>query len=168
MTQGDGAAVRVDSCVIISQAEVAQDGQALGGKGFVQLDHVDLRQTQAGQSQHLAGGRCGAETHDAGCDAGGRHADHAGARRQTMALGFGLAGQQQGASTIVDARSVACSHRAVRADDALELGKNFHRTGARMFVLADNDRIAFFLRQRDRDDLGCQETVLLGTQRIDL
>eukprot|EP01137_Pigoraptor_chileana_P034749 Opistho-2@27764 len=49
VTQGNGAAVRVDAGVIVGQAQLAQHGQALGGEGFVQLDHVHLRQAQAGQ-----------------------------------------------------------------------------------------------------------------------
>ena len=44
MAQGDGATVGVDARGVVGQAEVAQHGQALGGKGLVEFDHVHLRQ----------------------------------------------------------------------------------------------------------------------------
>jgi hypothetical protein len=38
----NGAAVRVHPGIVISNAELTQDRQALGGKGFVQLDDVNV------------------------------------------------------------------------------------------------------------------------------
>jgi hypothetical protein len=36
--------VRVDTRVVVLQAQLPQHGQALCSEGFVQLDHIDLRQ----------------------------------------------------------------------------------------------------------------------------
>jgi hypothetical protein len=61
-----------------ARPEVAQHRQALRGEGLVELDHVHLRQRQAGQLQHLARRRRRADAHDARRHAGGGHADDAG------------------------------------------------------------------------------------------
>ena len=50
---------------------------------------------QARQREHLAHGRRRAEAHDARRDAGGRHAKHAGLRRQPVLRCARLVGQQQ-------------------------------------------------------------------------
>ena len=73
MTQGDGSAVRINVVRIIRQTKVPKDRQALGGKGFVQLDDIHLVQGQAGNLQHFAGGRCRAHAHDARWHTGGGH-----------------------------------------------------------------------------------------------
>ena len=75
-----------------------------------------------------------------GAHAGGGHADDAGARRQAVARGGGLAGQQQRAGAVVDARGVAGGHRAVGPHHALELGQRLEAGLARVLVLADDDR----------------------------
>ena len=42
MAERDGAAVRVHMLRILRQAEVAQDGDALGGESLVEFDEIDL------------------------------------------------------------------------------------------------------------------------------
>ena len=51
VADGDRAAVRVDPGVVVGQAKVAGHGKALRGEGFVELDHVHLRQREAGLRQ---------------------------------------------------------------------------------------------------------------------
>jgi hypothetical protein len=43
--------VRVDTRVIVAQAQLAQHREALCSEGLVQLDHVDLVELQTGQSR---------------------------------------------------------------------------------------------------------------------
>src|SRR4051812_46059394 len=49
MAERDRAAVGVDARVVVGDAEVAQNREALRGERLVELDHVDLRQCQAGE-----------------------------------------------------------------------------------------------------------------------
>ena len=44
MAQRDGAAPGVHTRIVVLQTQLAQHGQALRGKGFIELDHVELRQ----------------------------------------------------------------------------------------------------------------------------
>jgi hypothetical protein len=97
---------------VVGQAEIARDGQALCGEGFVEFDHIHLRQAQAGLRQHLAGGRRRAEAHDARRHAGGGHAQHARARLEAIQVGGLGRGQQQRAGAVVDAGGVAGGDRA--------------------------------------------------------
>lgn len=46
VAEGDGTAVAVDPLVVVSQAELAQYREALGGKGLVELDDVHVGQRQ--------------------------------------------------------------------------------------------------------------------------
>ena len=60
MSQGNRTTVGVDARVVVTQTQVAQNGQTLGRKGLVELDHVDLLERDAREREHLAdGGRAG-------------------------------------------------------------------------------------------------------------
>src|SRR6266581_3638928 len=54
VAEGDGPSVRIEAVVV--ELELAVAGQDLGGEGFVQLDHVEVLQGEAGLLQDLAGG----------------------------------------------------------------------------------------------------------------
>ena len=123
VAQRNGAAVGVHARIVVSQAEHAQHGQALGGKRFIQLDHVHLRQRQTGQCQHFLGGGCGTNAHDARGDTRRGHADNAGTRNEAVFGCGGLVSQQQGTGPVVHAAGVAGGHAAVRAHHAFELGQ---------------------------------------------
>ena len=47
MTERDGAAMRVDEIGIVLDAELAQAGYPLTGKGFVELDQIEIADFQA-------------------------------------------------------------------------------------------------------------------------
>ena len=53
VAQGDCTAVGIDARVVILKPKLAQDCQALCGKGFVEFNHIHLRQGQTGQRQHF-------------------------------------------------------------------------------------------------------------------
>ena len=53
MAESDGAAVDVDAGGI--EVERADDGQGLRGKGFVQLDEVDVVEREAGAAASALG-----------------------------------------------------------------------------------------------------------------
>ena len=59
MAKRDCATVRVDTRIVVLQAQVAQYGKALGSEGFVHLDQVKLIQVEPGQGQQFSRGRCG-------------------------------------------------------------------------------------------------------------
>ena len=80
---------------LVFQAQHAQHGQPLGGKGFVEFNHIELRQREAGLCQHLLRGRGRPDAHDARRHTGGGHADHTGPGGQAVLSGLGLTGQQQ-------------------------------------------------------------------------
>ncbi|MCY1291636.1 hypothetical protein D9M70_408330 [compost metagenome] len=163
MAEGDGAAVGVDPRVVVGQAQFAQHGQALGGEGFVEFDHVHVGQGQAGQLQHLARCRDRADAHDARLDAGGGHADHPGAGLEAVALGRFGAGQQQGAGAVVDARGVAGGDAAALAEGRAQLGQLLQGgVAARVLVLLDEFRRALALGNLHRDDFPGQAAIGLG------
>ena len=168
MAERDGAAPGVHTRVVVLQTQLAQHGQALRGKGFIELDHIELRQRQAGLRQHFLRGRRGAYAHDARRHAHRGHAHHAGARRQAVFGGAGFVGQQQRASAVIDAAGIAGRHRAVGAHHAFELGQCFQRGGTRMLVGVHDDGIALFLGNRHGRDFACQVAGLLRGHRIEL
>jgi len=158
----------VHARVVVLQAQHAQHGDALGREGLVEFDHIDLIERQAGEGQHLLGGRCGADAHHARCDAGGGHAHHACLGREAVLCRGGLIGQQQRARAVVHAAGVACRHAALGRDDALEFGERFQAGFARVFVLAHHDRVALFLGDGHRHDLARQVPGLLRRHGLEL
>src|SRR5690606_55157 len=62
MTQGNGAAQRIDDVRV--QSQVAYDRQRLRRKRFIQLYPADLIQPQAGQLQGMGDGFLGSDSHD--------------------------------------------------------------------------------------------------------
>ena len=77
MTEGNGAAVRVDARIVVAQAERAQYRQPLRGEGFVQFNHVELLERHAELLQQLLRSRSGPDAHDARLDPGRCHTDDA-------------------------------------------------------------------------------------------
>ncbi len=134
MAERDGTAMRVHPGVVVAHAQLPQHRQALGGEGLVQLDDVHVAQVQAGAGQQLLHGGHGSDAHDPRLDPCGRHGDDAGARRQAVAPGRVLAGDQQGGSAVVHARCVAGSDGAGVAERGLQLRQRLHGGFAGMLV----------------------------------
>ncbi len=166
MAQCDCAAVRVHARIVVGDAEHAQHRQTLRRKRLVQLDHVELVDRHPELAQQFLRGRCGPDAHHARRDAGRRHSDDPCAAAQAVLVRCLCIGEQQRARTVVDARCVAGRHRTVRAHDAFQLRERFERRFARMLVARDDQRIAFLLRNRDRDDFLGERAVLLRTRSL--
>src|SRR5512137_1163386 len=171
MPQRDRAAVRVHVGGIVRQAEAAGDRQSLRGEGFVQFDHVDVRDLQSVPREQLLGGGRRPDAHDPRRHAGRRRATDAGDRLESMLRHRGRARDQRRDRAVVDARGVARGHRAVRLHDRLELRQRLQRRLARMLVLG-HDRVALAARHGHRRDLAREEAArprrevaLLRTQR---
>ena len=97
VAQGDGAAVGV--YFFGREAEFVGDGAGLGGEGFVGFDDVDVGDGEAGFFQGDLRGGDGAETHDAGFDAGVTVGDKAGQGFGVAAGDLGAGGQNHGGGT---------------------------------------------------------------------
>ena len=168
MTERNRATVRVHAGVIICHTEISQHGEPLRGERFIEFNHVHLAEGQAGECEHFARSRRWPKTHDARRDARARHAHHAGARREAVFRSRDFAREQQRAGTVVNARCVTRSHGAIGAHDRFQFGEGVQRGVARMLVLVDDDRITFFLRDRNWRYLSVKEAALLRLQRIRL
>ena len=79
VAEGDGSAVDVEAGGV--EAEDLDDGEGLGGEGFVELDEVDLVEGEAGEFEHFGDGVDGADAHLLGVAAGVGEGDEAGQRR---------------------------------------------------------------------------------------
>ena len=66
--------------VVVGEAELAKHGEALGGEGLVQLDHVEVADLEAEALHQLLGRGRRADAHDPRRNAGDGGAEHAGAR----------------------------------------------------------------------------------------
>ena len=134
-----------------------------GRKRLVQFDKIDVAQAEAGALEQLLHGRRRADAHDAGFHAGGGHGHDARARREAMALGGVVAGDEQGGGAVVDARGIAGGDGARIAERGLQLGELFEgRLGTGVFVLAD-DRVALATLDGDGGDLAGEEAGGLGS-----
>src|SRR5579859_161128 len=121
MAERDGAAIDIDAGLV--ELEVADAGQRLGGEGFVELDHVELRGIEAGAGQRLGRGRDRADAHDLGGAAGDRHRLDAGQDVEAMLLGVVLAGDQHHSRTVGQRRGGAGGDGAVLVEGQLEAGQ---------------------------------------------
>src|SRR5215472_16720550 len=70
MADRDRSAVLVDPAVVERQLEPTQASEHLRGKGFVDLDYIDVRETEAGAGERLLRGGDRADPHDPRRDAG--------------------------------------------------------------------------------------------------
>ena len=166
MAEGDGAAVGVHMARIVRDAELAEDGEALGGEGLVEFDDVHVVDLEAEALEQLLRRRRRADAHDPRRNAGDGGAEDPGARGQAVALGRLLAGDDQRGGAVVDARGVAGGDAAVLADDGLQRRQFVEAGQARMLVLVDDQRVALALRDGDRDDLGGETAVGLRGGRL--
>ena len=112
MTDGDGAAVRVDSRVVVRDAERIEEGEHLDGERLVDLEQPDVVDAEAGELERPPRRRHRSGAHHLGLDAGVRvgHQPHLGREPQ---LGGGLGGGEQGRS-----RAVGQRRRGRRCDTA--------------------------------------------------
>src|SRR5690606_19501083 len=141
VAQGDGAAVGVDPGVVVLDAQLTHDREALGGEGFVQFDDVDLIDGQALLVQQLAYRRYRADAHDARLDAGGGHAEDPGDRLEAVFLHCVGTGDQHGGGAVVDAGGVAGGNAAVFTEGCGQCGQFLQGRGAGVLVLVEDQRL---------------------------
>lgn len=140
MAQGNGATIRVYLWCIVSDTQLTQHRQALTGKCFVKLDHVEIAYRNPQTLGQLAHRRHRANAHDTWSNAAAGHAQNAGTRGQAVFLHRCGRGQDHRRSTVVHARGVAGGDRLVRAVDRFELGQRLQRGfRAQVFVTFDDD-----------------------------
>src|SRR3954452_17445212 len=142
VAESDGPTVWVYAGVIIRNAQLAEDRQALRGEGFVQFDHVEVADLEAEALHQLLGGWRRADAHDPRRHPGDGGAEHSSTRCQVVASHSVFRSDDDCSSAVVDARRVAGGDGAVGADDRLELGERFQGGRTRMLVLVDDDKIA--------------------------
>src|SRR3954452_13898252 len=117
------AAVGIYARIVVGNAELAEDGKALRGEGFVQLDHVEIADLQAQPLHQFLAGRRRSDAHDPRRHPGDCCAKNSGARREAIALRRLFRRNDDRRRAIVDTRGVAGCHRAVGAHDRFELGE---------------------------------------------
>src|SRR5690606_20673265 len=167
----DACSSDLDPGVVVLDTQLAHDGQALGGEGFVQLDDVDLIDAQALPVQQLAYCRYRADAHDARLDAGGGHAEDPGHRLEAVFLHCVGTGDQHGGGAVVDAGGVAGGNAAVFTEGGGQCGQFLQGGGAGMLVGVENQRLLLATRDLDGDDFLGEDAgglslggLLLGTQ----
>src|SRR6266481_1188702 len=84
----DRAAMRIDEIGVVLDPELTQAGDALAGKGFIELDQIKIADLQAQPFHQLARRRHRTDTHDARRHRGRGEAKNARARRQPV-LSYG-------------------------------------------------------------------------------
>ena len=80
MSQSDGAAAPVQAGIEIVQPQFTKAAQCLRGKGFVELDEVEIIEGEVQARKQFFGGGHRTHAHDTRQDAGGGHAQDAGPR----------------------------------------------------------------------------------------
>lgn len=108
------APVTVYAWVVISDADLAQLGQALRGTSFMQFDNVDIGICETPPRYQFLTGRRGTDANDARWHACRRAAQNADDGCQTMGTSGLSARQDQGGGTIVDPRSIPRRDRSAR------------------------------------------------------
>ena len=154
MAQRNGAAVGVETRVVIRYPQIAAHRQRLGGKRFVKFDDVHLRKAKTRLSERLARRRCWTKTHNARRQTNGCHSHHPRHRGQAVAVQRRLRGQQQRTGTVVDPRGVAGGDSAVAAERRTQPRQRFDAgLRADMLIVLYHPRLTFALGNGHRDDL---------------
>src|SRR5690606_24215818 len=84
VAQSNSTTVGVYARVVVLQAQLTQNGQALRCERLVQFDDIDLVDRDPGVGEDFLRGWSRADTHDARCNTGRRHTNDTGARSQTV------------------------------------------------------------------------------------
>ena len=183
MAERNRAAMRIDEICIFLDAELAQHRNALRSESFVEFDQIDITDLETETFQQLAHRRHRADAHNTRSNTGRRMAEQLRTRRQAVLLHGFFRCKDDRRRTVIDARRIACGHRAVRAHDRLQLGEAFEGGfGARVFVLIHGDRTSLAAGNRNRRNFfrevtGCnrlarallrtdREGVLIGTRDL--
>ena len=125
------------------------------------LSSKDVRGATSGAIERLPDRRHRAEPHEHRIHAGNRVRDDAGDWLPPTGRRVLFAGDHERRGAVVDARRVASGDGAILLEGRLEPGKLLdRRSGARIFVAREPDRIALLLRDADRDNLAIDPAAL--------
>ncbi len=162
MPQTDTGAVDVGRLAIQPQIPLTAD--VLGGKGFVELDQLEIVDGQVMAIQKVPDRRHRGETHDrrmAGTASGG---DDFGQRRNAQRLGFVGGHDHHGGRPVVDPRGVAGGDLADFGDEGrrqpLQLGHG--QAGPEVLVPGENQGVFFALRDFHGNDFVFKRSVIVG------
>ena len=143
VSQGDGTAIDINQLQI--QIEFLDDGQGLGGEGFVEFDQIDVALFQPGHLQGCRNRLDRTDTHDLRGDSSDREADKA---RQ----GFGVDRfkklfryNQDRRRTIGHLRARAGGDRAVQFERRGQPGEPCE-AGVSTHAIINADQLAIFLQ----------------------
>src|SRR6266511_879687 len=137
MPKRDRAAVHVH--LLLVETELTDDGEALRGERFVQLDEVDLLDPDAGSLEQLPYGRDRADAHHARIDTGDGAADERAEGLHAQLLSLLLARDHECRGAVIDAARVARRDASpVRTEGRSQRGQLLRaRLGTRMLVALD-------------------------------
>src|SRR5260221_1755490 len=155
-----GAAVDIGLGEI--DAEIADAGERLRGKGFVELDDVDVLHRKAGALQRLLGRRDRTDPHDLGCAAGDGDALDARQNRQLVARSIVLGADEHGRGAVGQRRGGPRGHGSRRIESRRERRKRLLAGVRANAAIAVDDALA----RLDRHDLILELARLLRRRRL--
>jgi hypothetical protein len=148
--EGDGAPEDVD--LLRVQLQLAQDGEALGGEGLVELEQVHGVRTQGGLLERLAHGGHGTDPHHLRIHRRRRVRNDARDRRESQALRPLRAGQDERGGAVVEAARVAGRDGAAVPERGLQR-RQLLGAGVRPRMLVGTTRVSPFLPGTTTGDL---------------
>src|SRR5260221_9669116 len=155
-----GAAVDIGLGEI--DAEIADAGERLRGKGFVELDDVDVLHRKAGALQRLLGRRDRTDPHDLGRAAGDGDALDARQNRQLVARSIVLGADEHGRGAVGQRRGGPRGHGSRRIESRRERRKRLLAGVGPNAAIAVDDALA----RLDRHALILELARLLPRRRL--
>ncbi|CDN41361.1 hypothetical protein BN871_AF_00170 [Paenibacillus sp. P22] len=160
MAQRDRAAVDID--LLLVDAELPDDMEALGGERFIDFIEIDLLLGNAGSLQRLWNRLDRAYAHDLRLDARKGERTECSQRLQAELVGFLAAHDDDRSRSVADLRGVARRHRAVQLERRAQLAERIRRRiDADAFIGVEDELLGFHLAavfhglelRFERDDL---------------
>ena len=121
VTKSNGTTLGVD--LLQGQAKLVDTPHALGGKGLVDLEDIDIVLGDTGLLQSNGDGLPGTDTHEQGLDTNNAGGDVLSDDLLAQTLGGGTLHQEDGGSTVGDLRSVTGVDGAVLGEGRADLGQ---------------------------------------------
>ena len=138
VAEGDGASVDVNTLRV--EAEFADDGESLRGKGFVEFDEADVGQGEASAAEGFGDGSDGTDAHLLGQAAGDGVGYQAAEGSKAQFMGVVGCHKNSGGCAVGDLRGVAGGDGSLGVEGGFELGQSFERgIGARASHPSDEE-----------------------------
>src|SRR5215469_9014002 len=113
MAKRDGAAVGVDLLAVVRKTEGARHRQHLRGKGFIELNEINVVDGEADLAEQPLYCRNGPDAHIAWLNSGCGRGENTRFWSESKFHGSFFSSHQQGAGTVVDARGIASRDAAI-------------------------------------------------------